>query len=55
MFDPQDYPCVVTLRFRDANKAEEILHHIQDEEHTAVNYNESERGKNIYFIDENLG
>lgn len=49
MPDPNDYPVVVTLRFADKDHAETVLHDIEYEFQT-VEWNENERGQNIYYV-----
>ena len=48
--NPADYPCVVTLRFRDPGAAEDALHELENDV-KRVRYNHNEVGNNIYFVD----
>lgn len=47
---PNDYPYVVTIRFRTTGEAEDALHELENEVRS-VRYNENEIGQNIYFVD----
>lgn len=53
LFDPEDYPHVVTLRFRTENEAEQALHDLEGDV-WSVDYNDDEIGRNNYYVDDKI-
>lgn len=51
--NPNDYPHVVTLRFKTTAEAETALHELENDVRS-LRYNESQIGQNIYFVDHGL-
>lgn len=49
MYKPEDYPIVVTLRFKSGGEAEDVLQEIPHESRKC-DYNENEAGQNVYYI-----
>lgn len=48
-YKSNEYPCVVTLRFKSEGEAADVLQEIPHESRTC-DYNENEMGQNIYYI-----